>query len=400
MSYVRWTAIYTLATVIERKVELSFGAWKLIPNLYIFLVGPPGMRKTATMEDFSSHLIEQVPNIVRGPDFFTKEYLVDRIAKSPRAAVYLMIGEFGDVFQKNGKELYDALITHYDAKKRLTEGTFIRGTQVIEKPCLNMIAGTTPTWIGANMGASVIGGGLASRGIWVFENELRAPRLWTDDLEDIDKFALLENDLLEDLIHISQLEGSFDVPRGLEYNQRHPQLVAYGDRDDRKKIEEWYVKLRSQKSDNNQISLYLARKHVQVLKLAMIHSIAQRDDLVLLWEDVQFGIQAVESTEPKLLRVFGGMGRNPHVEDTERIKDFVLEYTAQNGPVPEAIILDKYKDAATPRLLEELLAGLVKTEQISRLQRNEPGVDGDGRKIIQLKTYYGPGVRMLKEIGV
>lgn len=370
VSYVTWTALFTLSTIAERKVEIDFGAWVLCPNLFVMLVGPPGMRKTATMENFSSRLLDQIPDSTRGPDMFTKEQLFNQTMMAPRNAVHLMVGEFGDLLQKNGPEFFDTLITYYDAKNKLVEGTRLRGNETIIKPCLNMLAGTTPAWISDNMRAAVIGGGFASRCIWVFENELREPNLFQDDETVNEEANLLEADLLHDLTHISKLSGQFLVPGGETYNAKHERLKEFGDRNDKKVINDWYKGMARQKDDNQQIALYLARKHVQILKLAMLHSLAVRDDMIVFWEDVQFGITAVESTEKKLLRVFGGMGRNPYSEDLNKICDWVIEQTGLGQFVEAAELLRKYQNSATPRMLTEIVQGLVTSKQLQVREKN------------------------------
>ena len=46
-SYRQWTAIATIAAVLQRKCKLVWGRETFYPNLFTVLVGPPAARKDA-----------------------------------------------------------------------------------------------------------------------------------------------------------------------------------------------------------------------------------------------------------------------------------------------------------------------------------------------------------------
>ena len=52
----RWCGIFTVAAALERKVWTVNNKGRLYPNLYMFLVGPPGTGKTTTVGKVAAKL--------------------------------------------------------------------------------------------------------------------------------------------------------------------------------------------------------------------------------------------------------------------------------------------------------------------------------------------------------
>lgn len=341
-AYVFWSGIYTIAAALRRQVKISekhLGSWECFPHLYLMFVGPPGMRKTTSMTSFSAKLLTQVPGLRKGPSFFTKELITQQMIETPDTSVYLMVGEFGDLMQKNKPgEMYDFLTSMYDNKESLEVGTMMRGVQVGLRPSLNMFSATTPAWISENMSAGVIGGGFASRVIFIYEERLRAPRLiYTTRMKERDD-GQLEKDLLHDLIEISNLAGEVELDEGME---------DY--------LNEWNDRHASSPPVDARFAGYHSRKPMMILKLAIIHSVSKGNSLLITKEDFDWAVRALESTEAQLGKIFGGVGENRFVFDMDAITGFVLT----RGEVAEEEILAQFRSVAEPNKLMELLRGCI-----------------------------------------
>jgi hypothetical protein len=177
--------------------------------MYVMFVGPAGMRKTTTAR-MGTDLMEPIPSLSKPPTFITKEAIVDSLLTSPDSSMMLLIEEFSDIMQKgNSGEMYEFLTSMFDGKKEVQQKTLKRGVELIAKPCINMLAATTPEWIGANMPEGIIGGGFASRVIWVYENKLRNRGMYWSKVTEKYDFKTMEDDLSADLAHIAEtIEGS------------------------------------------------------------------------------------------------------------------------------------------------------------------------------------------------
>lgn len=198
-----------------------------------------------------------------------------------------------------------------------------------------MLTGTTPKWISEHMPASVIGGGFASRVIFIYEDKIRKRQMYYKNLVDMKMINEIEKKLLHDLEHISKLEGKMDLT---------DEALDKG--------EKWYQKMASS-NNNEKLNLYLARKHVHVHKLAMVLHFSRSDEMMLEWSDLEAAIGIMEATERNLPKVFHGVGKNPYTFDTKSIVTFV----GDNPGVSEKELLRMFEQVATPATLNELIAG-------------------------------------------
>lgn len=347
-SYLFWSGMYCLAAAIRRKVFIgksSLGSWECFPHCYIILVGPPGFRKNTSMGP-AIELLQELSKsdiITKAPSLVTKESIVDSIFKSKDSSIYLTVEEFGDLMLKSGPEMYETLTTLFDAKKTLEQRTMSRSIEFAEKPCVNLLAGTTPQWIADKMPESVIGGGLASRVIFIYEDKAPSERIFFKGVLKGGDFAKIESDLIADLSHIATaIEGEFEV---------QDDVINW--------MEAWNVKTRK-KSSNPKLAGYDARKVTHILKIAQLNRISYSDNLTITMPDIEFAVAVVESTERNLPRVFAGVGKNIYSLD---IRD-VLKFIVDNPNVTRSRLLIEFEAVGTVPQLEILISGLTETKRV------------------------------------
>lgn len=339
-----WGGLFTLACATRRRVfvpkNVGLGSWECYPHLYVFLVGPPGMRKTTTL-NYGAELLEDIPSVVGAPTVSSTAVLAKKLNDSPDASIYIIAEEFGEFMSKSGNEMYEFLTGAFDAKKKLNIETISRGVEFSEKPCVNLGAGTTPSWIANNMPESMIGAGLASRVVFVYESSLRKRQLFHEDV-DWDELDQIKLKLVHDLTHISNLAGTFTI---------EPYAKRY--------LEDWY---QAQKPERRSPKLqgYYQRKHVHALKVAMLWHIAYSDELVITKHDAETALALLEMTEANLDKVFAGVGKNKFAVDTRDIYDYIKE----NGPVSRPEILSQFESVGSSDLLNKLLEHLIMADKV------------------------------------
>src|SRR4030043_2427583 len=128
-------------------------------------------------------------------------------AKHPKGNAEVTI--FCEEFKVVAKGLYadSALIENltklYDGGKwdYMTKG---RGTYLIEHPCINMLAASTPEWLTTGSAADFIGGGFSSRIVPVALLKDEKLIAWPDKTPVI---QTMEPGLISDLSQIGKLEG-------------------------------------------------------------------------------------------------------------------------------------------------------------------------------------------------
>lgn len=344
-SYVRWTGLFTLAAVLRRRVKIPkaiLGSWECPPHLYVMFIAPPGeARKTTTMS-YAIDLLDELPDIQKGPAIVTQASLLDKLVESDDSSVYLTAEEFSDLIMKSKGEMFEFLTSMFDGKKTIEASTISRGVQFTERPCINLLAATTPIWIAENMSEAVIGGGFASRVIFVYEETTRRRQLIYKGQLEIDKLGEQREALIHDLRHIDEtISGDFDITdEAAEF------------------LEAWYQKRKGE--SNKKLKGYHERKPAHMFKVAMLLHIAESDDLLLNKSDFERALAELALIERKLYRVFEGIGKNPYTFD---MKD-ILEYVAQTGKVEKTELLQHFTSAAPPSMLNELIAALLAMKQL------------------------------------
>lgn len=348
-TFIAWTGLFTLASVLKRRVFISkslLGSWSVAPNLYILFIAPAGKARKSTTANYTEDLVDNIPNFTKSPELVTKEALLSALVKSNDASMCIVAPEFGEFIVKSGPEMFGFLTNMYDGKKNISANTLSRGAEFAERPCVNLLGATTPEWVAENMPESVIGGGFASRVVFIFEEKVRRRKLWYDDI-DQEELERIHQNLIQDLLHIAEnVTGEFTLS---------PEAKKF--------MENWYDTT-ADEGDATSYKLhgYFERRPAHVMKVAMILHIAYSDELVLQEEDFKMAIKLLKQIEENLPMVFQSIGRNPYTTDMYRILDFIVE----RGRIHKEEVKRHFMHAATPTLLNEFIQGLVEAGYINQ----------------------------------
>lgn len=358
-----WAGVSAVAGALRRKVWIDQAFFKWVPNFYVILVAPPGVVSKSTTASIAMDLLRQVPGINFGPDVVTWPALVTAFGESteafewdgafhPMSAMTIESSEFGNLLNPQDKEMVDLLVTLWDGKQGTFEKrTKMSGNDSVENPWINIIACTTPSWIAGNFPEYMIGGGFTSRCVFVYA-EKKERYVAYPGLVVPSTFADSKRRLVADLEHISvALAGPY---------QLEPSAVQWG--------EGWYQHHYTHRPaglDDDRFGGYIARKQTHIHKLAMVLAAAQRDDLVILREDLETANTMVTQLEADMPMVFNKIGRS----DASFHADRLLGYIRKQGQV-------KYSDAyrfvhanfPSFREFEDTVTGLIRSGQISLLQ--------------------------------
>jgi hypothetical protein len=169
----RWAAIATVAGAMERKVWLRSQGENIYPNLYVFLVGPPGSGKTRALmacwhlwNTLDSHHIAEIS--------LTKPALIDRLSASTRTihagdiapfnALLIAAPELGALLPAYDADFMNTLTHLYDGhlytERRRTAKTEF---EPIARPNINLVACTTPGFLVSSLPAGAWNEGFLSR---------------------------------------------------------------------------------------------------------------------------------------------------------------------------------------------------------------------------------------------
>ena len=267
----KWAGIFTIASALEMRCWLQTSS-PLYPNLYVFIVGNPGVGKNRIIRVAKSYMRE-IPEFHFAPTSLTGAALVDTLAASKRFIARLpdppleyynttiTAEELTAFMHKYDDEMVGLLSAFYDpdpyAQSRRGRDIKIK----IDRPQVNLMSGTTPSNLIGLMPESAWDQGFTSRVILVYSDE----RIVGDDFattsRDIDK------DLTHDIKQIGALSGEFKVTQ-----------------DYRAAVNNWRALGEPPVVSHPKLLHYNTRRRVHLYKLSMV-SAADRGDVLLLTKE-------------------------------------------------------------------------------------------------------------------
>jgi len=344
-----WVAVSTIASALRRRVWIDRGYYTLYPNLFLILVSASGVgtKTTAIRVGTEDILAKSVPDLTIMRGALTTKFLIQwmsqSINKNPfgNAEVTIMCEEF-KVFAKgiytdsglieNLTKLYDNGIWEYS-----TGG---QGVIKVEKPCINLIAGSTPEWLTTSSASDFIGGGFSSRIVPVSVTQDEKIVSWPEKTQlELD----IEKRLIHDLNQISALGGSFLVTT-----------------DAKKYFDKWYKDRNKYRKEDKRMDGYYSKKHDLVLKIAMVFSVSISDDLVINEDHIEASIKSLGKMEENIPFAFQGVVWGEEAKYQER----VLMKIQQTKEITHPELLRSFSYCLSGTDLDKIIKTLLDPEQI------------------------------------
>lgn len=370
--YKEWTAISVVAAALQRKCYLPWGHLTFYPNMYIVLVGPPGSRKNTAMD--TGHNFLRDANIKLAADAVTRAGLVQELDAAQHAelsdkglkvhaSLTVFSEELSVFFGYDERQMVADLRDWYDCKPDWTNKTKGSGVSNITGIWLNLIGGTTPDLL-QSMPPDIIGGGLARRIIFVSAQgkgkSCPAPFLTEADHK-------LGDDLLRDLKEITLMSGEF------KWTEKFLDIYIT-----------WYCKLDKEPpiTTDPKFAGYLSCRPMHLMKLCMILSASEGDDMVIGEETFNRALVTLEQVESVMFDTFVGVGKS----ELSEITASVMKTVATAQVITHVELLNMYKfDADLPildRIIETMIAmkfckritsdkGVVSLEHIRKTEDEE-----------------------------
>ena len=347
-SLIIWCGLFAIASVTKRHVcfpRSLMGSYDIYPHLYIIFVGPPGVIRKSTTSAYAEELLDKVEHIKIASTATSSSKLIETMSETIDGAICIISSEFGSFVSVSQEEMYDLLTDIYDGKKKYEYATREHGLEITENPCVNLLGATTPTWIGEQMPTYVIGGGFASRTIFVYEDSVRQRSLYYD--LNWPAFERIKERLVHDLRHIGDMAGEF----------RHDSTAT------REWVEEWY-RASADEDVQEKIQGYINRRHVHLHKVAGLLSLAERDDLVVTRTHFEAALSILSGVEMKLPSIFSPVGKNPYAGDIEQVRNYIKK----QGQVDFDRLLARFWHNLQTDGLKEILTTLVTMGDLHRVQ--------------------------------
>lgn len=340
-----WVALSTIAGAAQRKISLDMGYFEVHSNMYIILTSPPGRSRKSTALRIGKSMLRGLKDYGQDIHFSTQASTVAALIKQLSAvavtnqehqSLTAFSSELGSLLGSKSVEMTDFLTDIYDCDPDWDKQTISRDLEKVPFPWLNLMAATTPQWLGDNLSKTAVEGGFVARSIFVYEDT----RLLVAWPELTDAQRLLKKELIHDLSIISTLKGRMKItPEAKEFYVN------------------WYEDpKRLSMNEDSRVASFFEREHIHVLKVAIALSLAAKNELMLQPEEIRAAIDLVNMIKPGMRRAFSAVGRNIHSTVIEQIRDKILE----KGRIPYKKLLALFiNDVASREDFDKLLASLV-----------------------------------------
>jgi hypothetical protein len=327
--YVFWVGVGVLGGALQRNAWFDEVTFRLFPNHYIVLVGPPAVKKTTAIYygvDRLKKLEGSVDGINIGPSSVTWQNAVDLmeeiqtpsaeetartgVALRDSCPIIFPAGELGTLIDFELRDAIDFFTNAWDSPDTFLKSTRIMGKQNINGPCPTIIAGTTPQWVKDNVKGSTRGGGFISRCIMPYASRPRRTIAYPSEHIKHDHDAMLSS-LEHDLAIVSTLRGRFKMEKDARDYGREWHTTTQ---------EASFQKYIFDDSDN-----WANRRYAHVHKLAMVLSVAERDDLIITKHHMETAVHYVNKVHEDFNSVFALMDQRPETKPMREIVAFMQE---------------------------------------------------------------------------
>lgn len=309
-----WVALGTIAAAAQRKVSLDMGYFDVHTNMYLILTSPAGRSRKSTALRIGKSMLRGLKDYGLPIHFSTQASSVAALVQQLAAiagnskehqSLTGFSSELGTLLGSKSIEMTDFLTDIYDCDPDWDKQTVSRSLEKVPFPWFNLLAGTTPQWLGDNLSKTAVEGGFVARSIFIYE-DTRLRVAWPELTEEQKKQKQM---LVHDLAEIAKLKGRMQITS--EAKQYY---------------KDWYEDpKRLVNEDSSRVASFYEREHIHVLKVAMALALGVRSELILELPEILGAIGLLNDIKPGLEKAFSGVGRNIHSTVIEQIRNAILD---------------------------------------------------------------------------
>lgn len=237
----------------------------------------------ATGANATTHqaLILSMSNAYTGHTFFNHEKNKPDVYR--HSSLTIQVTELASLFRKHTEDLARFFLEAFDCKDDYRYETISRNTDIIMWPCLNLLAGTTPSFFKSVLDNQLLDEGFSARAVFVCAKEARFRRFIFPETTEHQKEAV--KGIQELVLNLSKVYG---------------RCVYSKDATDY--VEDYCVNFDKipRPNPNPKLKHYYAKKSIHLQKLAMVHHFSELHNLEhreISLASVKFAREKLDETE-------------------------------------------------------------------------------------------------------
>lgn len=321
-----WSAISVISATLKNNVWIKRGTFKIYPNQYIVLVGPPGVGKGSSIHpahDFIKKFTPKLANYIS--DRTTAPKIIEVLANgfmnlsvqqtangakavgAKESSAVLMALELPSLL--NASDWMLTFLCDAWDRNEYEYGTKNKGSNKVDNMCVSLIGACVPDFIRKlnKDSTAAVTGGFTARTIFVFATEVSKHIPWPVSLEDTQQGIETIKNLREDLEQISRLAGEF------KFSDEAVQV-----------FEQWYKNAVVPKDDDSEVvKNFKSRQATHVFKVAMCFSAGRDDSLLIDAWCLKNAIAFTQSVCDTLDITFRGVGESSLADAVAKVQLFV-----------------------------------------------------------------------------
>lgn len=322
-----WSALAAISAAVRKNVWLERYYYKLYPNIFVFLVATSGLKKGIPV-NLVKKLVASADctRTVSGRNSvqaiitdLSKAYTKENGQVISAAHGFLVSGELASflIHDPDALTILTDLYNTHEYEKEWRNSLKSTGVEKLKAPCITLLGATNEIHFADAVPSNAIGGGFIARTFIVFEDQRGVINPLTERPEHIVDVASLASYLRE----VSQVKGEF----------------RWSD-EAKKAYEAWYYKYAAKKHSDPTGTM--ERMPDQVIKVAMLLSLAEDLELVLLAHHIHRSLEDCLECVAGVRRVTMGAGKSPLAAQTKLVLQELID--RPDHKVERSKILSKY----------------------------------------------------------
>jgi len=355
----RWAALATVAGVLERRVYVRSFNTPLYPNVYVLLIAPPGVGKTVLTNEVR-RFWAAVPEMKVASASVTRASLIDELAESERIvtnagpgqpqlryhSLLLGVNELGVFLPSYDSEFMSVLTDLYDGHGYSETRRSSKIAHNFDAVVLNMLAATTPSYIGKMLPEGAWDQGFLSRVINVYSGERTIRPLFDTKTEN----TALRKDLESDLREIAKLTGRIEF---------EPDAVAT--------IEEWHANGGEPAPTHPKLLHYNTRRSAHLLKLCQVICCAEGDTRTVTLAHLQKALDMLTEAETFMPDIFKAMSAKGEGETIQEAYHYVYTYWIKTKkPMPEFKLVNFLSERTPVHNVDRMIDVMTRAQLLSK----------------------------------